>query len=148
MLRAMTLSDISQLLAIETATQMAPWTEEVFKKCFQAASRGWVIEQAEGKVSGFILVLIQVNECHVLNLAVAPSQQRQGHGSRLLSHALTVAKRQGAEIAYLEVRCSNEHAIALYKKMNFKKIGERKNYYSTGEGYENAWVFAKILIAC
>ena len=145
MLRAITTSDISQLLAIEVATQMAPWSEEIFRKCFQVDSRGWVIEQANGKITGFILVLVQTGECHILNLGVEPGQQRQGHGYKLLSHALTAAKQQGVEIAYLEVRRSNEHAIALYKKMDFKKIGERKSYYSAAEEREDAWVFAKVL---
>jgi len=142
MLRTVTLSDVPQLLAIEAATQVEPWSEEIFKLCFQGDSRGWVIEQVNSKIIGFVLVLVQAGECHVLNLAVEPSQQRQGYGCKLLSYALTVAKQQGAEIAYLEVRSSNDNAIALYRKMGFGKIGERKNYYFTMDGREDALVYA------
>ncbi len=142
MLRALTPSDIPQLCAIEAATQFSPWSPETFEKCFQAQSRGWAIVQ-EDQIIGFILVLVQVDECHILNICVDPRLQRQGYGTQLISQALTEAKHLSAEIAYLEVRCSNENAIALYKKMGFRKMSERKNYYSAAEGHEDAWVFAK-----
>lgn len=144
-LRTLTESDLSQLLAIEVAAQASPWSQETFERCFQLDGRGWVIEQAAGKIIGFILVLVQAGECHILNIGIEPSQQRQGHGFHLLTHALTEVKKQNVEIAYLEVRCSNENAIALYKKIGFKKIGERKNYYLMAEGREDAWVFAQHL---
>ncbi len=142
MLRMITEADIPQLLAIETTIQKVPWSQAVFERCFQIDARGWVIEKTHTGIIGFILILIQATECHILNIGVDARQQRQGHGSRLLFHALHVATQQGAEVAYLEVRCSNQNAIALYSKMGFKKIGERKNYYSE----EDAWVFAKSLL--
>jgi ribosomal-protein-alanine N-acetyltransferase len=44
------------------------------------------------------------------------------------------------------VRRSNSHAISLYQKMNFHLVGERKEYYPTLSGYEDALVFAKRLV--
>ncbi len=145
MLRPATPDDIPQLCEIEIATQIAPWAAETFDKCFQAESQGWVITQSEDKIIGFILVLLQMGECHILNLCIDPNQQHQGYGTKLLLAALTDAKQQGAVIAYLEVRRSNANAIALYQKMGFSKVGERKNYYLTKEGSEDACVFAREL---
>ena len=145
MLRTVTSSDITKLCALEKATQADPWSREVFEKCFQAKSLGWVIDPTADKVTGFILILLQLNECHILNICVDPSLQRQGYGTQLLSHALMEAKQQGAEIVYLEVRRSNEKAIALYQKMGFEKMGERKDYYLAAGGREDAWVFARKL---
>ena len=143
MLRPILQSDLAQLCTLEAITQIAPWPQETFERCFLAGSQGWAIVQPADQMIGFILVLMQLNECHILNIGVAPRLQRQGHGSRLLAHALIEAKRQGAEVVYLEVRCSNKNAIALYEKMGFSKVGERKDYYSAAEGREDAWVFAK-----
>jgi ribosomal-protein-alanine N-acetyltransferase len=42
----------------------------------------------------------------------------------------------------LEVRLSNVAAIELYKKMGFKQIGQRKNYYPAAEGKEDAMVYS------
>lgn len=143
MLRALRPLDLSQLRMIEAAIQIDPWSLETFERCFKIDSCGWVIEHTAGKVIGFIIVLIQAGECHILNMGVDPSQQCQGYGSKLLAHALAEAKKQGAAIAYLEVRRSNANAIALYRKMGFEKIGERNNYYSAAAGREDALVFSK-----
>jgi ribosomal-protein-alanine N-acetyltransferase len=145
MLRKISQSDVSQLCAIETATQLAPWPQETFEKCFQAKSQGWVIAQTENKLIGFILVLVQASECHVLNICVDPNYQRQGHGTQLILQVFSEMKKQNINRVYLEVRCSNENAITLYEKLGFKKLGERKDYYSAAEGREDAWVFAKDL---
>ena len=64
----------------------------------------------------------------------------------MLEYALDYAKQQGAMAAYLEVRRSNTPAIALYQKMQFLPIGERKNYYTTVSGSEDALVFARNLV--
>jgi ribosomal-protein-alanine N-acetyltransferase len=140
----MTQTDLGALLAIETATQVVPWTEETFHVCFQAGYLGWVIE-VEEKVVGFVMVSIQRDECHVLNLAVARANQSQGLGRKLMEHAMLYAEQNGAGIVYLEVRRSNSRAISLYRKLNFHQIGERKGYYPTVAGMEDALIFAKSL---
>lgn len=145
MIREMTFSDIPALYSIELATQLAPWNQETFEKCLQAKCQGWVVIDSKDHIIGFIIVLMQIGECHILNLCVDPTTQRQGLGTQLLTHALTNAKEKGMKLAYLEVRCSNENAIALYKKKGFTKIGERKGYYSAAEGNEDAWVLVSYL---
>ncbi|MCC2666107.1 MAG: mshD 1 [Gammaproteobacteria bacterium] len=145
MLRKLTSDDSPQLVAIETTTQISPWPEEIFHQCFKMAGHGWGIETIEGKIIGFILVTFQVGECHILNLCVASDYQHQGYGQKLLHYALTEAQQQNIGIVYLEVRSTNTSAIQLYQKFDFKKIGERKKYYLSEKGHEDAWVFAKIL---
>lgn len=145
MLRPITPSDIPQLCAIELATQKFPWSQEIFEKCLQVQNHSYVITTPENQILGFILSFIQLNECHILNLAVHPNHQRQHYGTQLLTQFLTDAKQIGATIAYLEVRHSNQAAIALYEKLGFTKIGERKAYYTSPEGNEDAWVFMKHL---
>lgn len=146
MLRSITLTDIEELVTIENATQISPWSPEVFNQCFTAGGIGWGIEVA-GTLTSFILILIQVGEAHILNVCVHPEYQHQGQGKQLLLQALQRAKEEAAGIAYLEVRISNRKAINLYKKMGFKQIGERKDYYTFNTGLENALVFAKDLQA-
>ena len=135
---------LPQLVIIEALGQLAPWPFDVFKRCLLAgyAFLGWVNED---QVIGFIIYSFSVGECHILNLCVHPDYQGLGVGKNLLVHALTVAHETGAEIAFLEVRCSNHRAIALYQAMGFNQIGERKGYYPRGEGREDALVFAKDL---
>ncbi|VVC75280.1 Mycothiol acetyltransferase [Aquicella siphonis] len=141
MLRTLYPSDLDQLLTIENAVHVVPWTDTTFKACFQAGYVGWVVE-IDKKIAGFIIISITIEECHILNLGVANEYQHQGWGRKLLQHALFHARDHGVGIAYLEVRRSNSRAIALYRKMKFHLVGERKDYYPTVSGHEDALIFA------
>lgn len=143
-LRRLVRADTNKVLAIEQQVHVSPWSLETFKACFDAGYDGWVFE-AEGRVIGFILVSVRAGESHILNICVARQYQRKGWGRKLLEEALTHARRHGIAIAYLEVRRSNSGAIKMYQNMGFQLIGERKNYYPTVSGQEDALVFAKDL---
>jgi len=75
---------------------------------------------------------------HLMNIAVDPAQRRQGVATALLEQML---ERAGREASYtLEVRPSNEGAIALYERFGFRTAGTRKRYYSdTGEDAMIMW---------
>lgn len=141
MIRPLFQADLLQVLQIEKAVHIAPWTAETFDACFSAGYLGWVMENQE-KILGFIMISLMHDECHILNICVDHPYQRQGFGRRLLEYALNHARESRMGIAYLEVRRSNTRAISLYRKMNFAQIGERKGYYPTVAGDEDALVFA------
>lgn len=144
MLRKMAKGDLQQMFAIEQSVQGAPWSEETFKVMFEMQYDGWVAER-DNRIVGYIVVALQPDECHILNLCVAREYQRQGLGRMLLEYGLNEAKNRDMGIAYLEVRRSNTRAIALYRKMKFILIGERKHYYQTVSGPEDALIFAMSL---
>ncbi len=141
MLRTLYKADLPQVLVIEGSVHVVPWTEDTFKICFKNGYFGWVAE-LDGKIIGFIIISLSREECHVLNICVTREYQKQGWGRKMLWHALHHAKQYGVAIAYLEVRRSNTRAISLYKKMNFQQVGERKDYYPTVNGQEDALIFA------
>lgn len=144
MLRALTKSDLGQVLAIEESQQVVPWTEETFETCIEAGYTGWVIDQNK-EIIGFVIVAMRKTECHILNLCVKKSYQRKGYGRKMLEHVLQRAAQKDVSIAYLEVRRSNRKAISLYEKMKFYLVGERKDYYPAPLGKEDALIFVKDL---
>ncbi len=144
-LRSLSKADITQIMLIENAVHVVPWTEDTFYMCLQAGFLGWVLEH-EKTIIGFVVVSFQQVECHILNIGVVHAYQRQGLGYQLMQHVLHLAKQKGTQIIYLEVRRSNARAIALYKKMDFQLVGERKDYYPTVAGSEDALIFAKNLV--
>ena len=81
-------------------------------------------------------------DAELLNIAVAPSYQRKGIGSCLLQYAVNYVKDH-ADMMFLEVRVSNRKAIELYAREGFFEVGQRKNYYPTVNGHEDA-----LLMAC
>ncbi len=143
-IRELTEFDLVTLAQIEAEAQSSPWSQAAFLRCWESKFPGWVLE-IEQKIVGFIFISIAASECHILNICIHPSQQRQGLGQKLLMTTLLRAKERGADTVYLEVRRSNHGAIHLYRQMNFKLIGERRNYYTTPKGPEDALVFARDL---
>ena len=70
-----------------------------------------------------------VEEAHITLLGIHPDYRRQGLGELLLCELLIAAVEWPLERATLEVRVSNESAIALYQKLGFQIAGRRKDYY-------------------
>jgi len=86
-------------------------------------------------------------EVHLLNLCVDPAVQSRGIGRRLLRALLRIARMHRASQMILEVRPSNEAAIALYHSEGFNEIGRRPRYYpATNNGREDAIVMAMELL--
>jgi len=143
-LRDMQETDVPAVLAIERAAYEFPWTEGILRDCFKFGYHCKVYASGAG-IIGYGIVSIGVGECHFLNICIAPSHQRQGHGARLVAHMLQVARQARARTALLEVRASNAAAFRLYDKMGFNEIGVRKGYYPARVGREDALVLAREL---
>lgn len=140
-LRPMREDDLDAVMAIEVRAYPFPWTLGILRDCLRAGHPAWVLLREE-QVIGYFLMSLAAGEGHVLNVCVAPEQQGQGHGRRLLRAILQLARGHGAERVFLEVRPSNTGAIALYFDMGFNEIGRRPRYYPASEGREDALVMA------
>ena len=139
-LRKMRNSDLPQVMAIERASYRFPWGEDIFRDCFKANYNCWVCEEQD-TVLGYSILSIAVGEAHVLNICVAPAEQGQGIGRKMLENLIELARGR-AETMFLEVRPSNTVAIALYQDMGFNEIGIRKGYYEAENGREDAIMLA------
>jgi N6-L-threonylcarbamoyladenine synthase len=92
---------------------------------------------------GFTGGMLIDGDMHILDLAVDPDRRRQGIASALLNRLLEDARSLGATTASLEVRASNNAAIALYNGIGFDTDGTRPGYYSPpnpGEAREDAYI--------
>jgi ribosomal-protein-alanine N-acetyltransferase len=142
-LRAMTTADITAVCAIEQQVQYAPWTEKLFSDSLERHVC-WVV-QKDQQVVGFFVVQFIVDEAHLLNIAVDPTQQKQGIGRLLLDNVQQQAMIKKASTIFLELRATNQRALALYQMAGFNEIGLRKNYYPAAQGKEDAVIMALML---
>lgn len=140
-MRRMSAKDLISVLTIENNNYEFPWTEGVFKDCFKAGYSCWVCEDVD-RILGYSIISIALGEAHILNISVAPEEQGQGIGRRMLTHLVDVARWYKTETVFLEVRPSNIGAVKLYKKMGFNEIGIRKDYYPARNGREDALMLA------
>ena len=89
----------------------------------------WLVAEEEGAVLGYVGSQTVLDETDMMNLAVHPDCRRRGIASSLIDALLSRLKERGSRCLKLEVRVSNEAAIAVYESMGFGKLGLRKNYY-------------------
>jgi [ribosomal protein S18]-alanine N-acetyltransferase len=75
-----------------------------------------------------------LEEMHITLLAVHPDDRRSGLGQIIFNQLLWMGCQQNLERVTLEVRESNQAALALYSKFGFQIAGRRRRYYpDTGE---------------
>ena len=91
-------------------------------------SATWVLDK-----KAFAAWQMAVDECELLYIAVDQAERGKGFAKMLMEHCHKELAALGAKSFFLEVRKSNAVAIALYKKLGYEKISERKKYYSDGE---------------
>jgi ribosomal-protein-alanine N-acetyltransferase len=75
----------------------------------------------------FLEYTVAADEVQIIDLKVQEKYRRQGYASRLIRELITAYPGQSYVI--LEVRASNQPAQNLYKKMGFRELNRRKNYY-------------------
>jgi len=100
-------------------------------------------ERAGAAVLGFVILRRMGDEGELLQIAVDSAARRCGVGDLLMGAALRYARDNALRTVFLEVRKSNEAAIALYWKHGFNSVRLRKDYYS--DPVEEAVVMASAI---
>jgi ribosomal-protein-alanine N-acetyltransferase len=142
-LRPMIIEDLEQVEEIEKASMPSPWSKELFEEELKRESARYFVGEMDGQVAGYMGYWEAPEEAHIINLAIAPRFRQKGLGFQMMEYCLRFAYNKGARLATLEVRESNEAALKLYEKMNFRIVAIRKKYYSDNQ--ENAVVMLKDL---
>ncbi len=133
-------NDLAQVMQLERSAHSHPWRQSSFEDCINGRQKCWLAE-VEGVLVGYVVVTHGGGDAELLNISVAPKYQRKGIGQSLLVHAANCVRGK-ADMLFLEVRVSNRKAIELYSKEGFFEVGQRKNYYPTVNGHEDALLMA------
>lgn len=136
----MSQEDLDGVVAAEREIYPFPWTRGNFTDALQAGYSAWVLHDAEGQVAAYSVMMMALDEAHLLNLSVARHAQRTGLGWRTLDWMAEVARGYGGRTMLLEVRPGNQVALRLYERYGFERIGVRRGYYPADGGREDAIV--------
>ena len=135
--RRMRTSDLVEVARLEKSLYAFPWSLGNFRDSITAGYDCWTVAHGE-TVIGYAVLMIALDEAHLLNVAVAAEWQNQGVGRAFLAHMIEVARSAGCQIIYLEVRPSNVGARHLYRTVGFQQIAIRPDYYPALKGREDA----------
>jgi ribosomal-protein-alanine N-acetyltransferase len=135
--RPMRATDLAVVADMEKSLYAFPWSLGNFRDSLNAGYDCWVACQG-GNVIGYAILMIALEEAHLLNFAVDSAWQNRGIGRAFLDYILGVAREAKCQIVYLEVRPSNASARHLYRKRGFQQIAIRPSYYPALSGREDA----------
>lgn len=142
--RPMRTPDLATVATIEAEVYSHPWTQGNFRDSLAAGHACWVVERADA-LCAYGVLMMGVDEAHLLNLSVAQALQRQGVGRLLLAFLEARAREFRARIMFLEVRVSNAPARSLYAAAGYREVAVRRNYYPAATGREDAILMGKDL---
>jgi ribosomal-protein-alanine N-acetyltransferase len=83
----------------------------------------------ENKVVGYCIFTAPCEDCELLRIAVAKKYRHQGIARKMIDEMVRICIENNGENIFLEVRESNDSAIALYEATGFEEISKRKDYY-------------------
>ncbi|SFB21456.1 ribosomal-protein-alanine N-acetyltransferase [Acetitomaculum ruminis DSM 5522] len=125
----MTKEDIVYVAQIEKECFSTPWSMDALNDSLKRNDTVFFAARCDGKVVGYCGAYISFEEADITNVAVLKDYRRKNIAMSILQVLFEYCRELGVTGIYLEVRISNEGAVALYEKAGFKNCGIRKNFY-------------------
>lgn len=133
-IRPMVKNDLEKIVELENILFQSPWSLDDFQYELENNPFGQYYVIVEKKtVIGYIGLWMLGDQCQITTIGIDEFYQGKGYASQLMDFVLQKCKQLKYQNINLEVRVSNDKAIALYKKYRFKNVTVRKNYYADHE---------------
>jgi ribosomal-protein-alanine N-acetyltransferase len=137
-------ADLDDVLAIENDLYPFPWTRGNFLDSINSGYETWILRDSRGLLNGYFLLMLSVDDAHLLNITVNRSLQGRGIGLLLLDKAKAIAQEKKLASMLLEVRPSNARAEKIYQRYGFAQIGLRKGYYPASNNQREDAIVMKL----
>ena len=122
-------SHVDAIAELEKVCFNDPWSVNAITSELNNPLSLWVVAMDGEKLVGYVGSQSVMGWADMMNIAVAPDFRRMGVAAKLIDELVDRLKANQVNCLTLEVRASNEPAIALYQKFGFEQVGRRPNYY-------------------
>ncbi len=132
----MAASDLDRVLAIAENLPQAPhWPKPAYVNAIKPESTPRrvalvVVGPQTDSILGFAVASLLPPQAELESIAVAPESQRLSLGKSLFQALAAELKSAGVGELQLEVRASNQPALAFYHSLGFARTGLRPGYYA------------------
>lgn len=133
--------DMDALMQIETRIFSAPWAREDYLKDIDAPYAYPLVLTLGERIIGYGSLWVLFEEAQVTTFGIDIPYQHHGYGKILLEAMIRLAKAAQAQTMSLEVRVSNQVALALYRSFGFEVVSTRSRYYP--DNHEDAYLMIK-----
>ena len=120
---------VAQVAALEEQCFSDPWSESSVASELSNPLSAWLVAMDGDALAGYVGSQSVMGESDMMNIAVDAHYRRQGIAQALVEALVAQLREKGNHSLTLEVRISNQPAIALYEKLGFAQVGKRPNYY-------------------
>ncbi len=127
--RLMELKDAEALAELEKKYFSVPWSKESIISSFNLDNYIFVVTEDADATVAYCALYIAGDEADITNVVVEEAFRGKGIATDMLKFLFEEAKSRDVNKVHLEVRMSNNGAIALYEKLGFATDGVRKNFY-------------------
>lgn len=133
-IRVMNLADIDQVFEIhQKAFGQTIWSRDALVNELNMSYAIYYVAYRGNKILGFVGTWFVVDEMQIHSLAVDEKFRGKKIAESLIAVCMDTALENKMPRAILDVRESNIPAQNLYKKLGFKQVGVRKQYYPDKE---------------
>jgi ribosomal protein S18 acetylase RimI-like enzyme len=138
-IRPMRAADLNEVVTLAATLEHAPtWPPAAYARALDSSLSPFRIalvaaDSASGALAGFAIAAIaacEPPEAELEMIGVSAPFRRRGLALRLFASLIGELRRAGVREIYLEVRASNQPALALYYVLGFAQTGLRPRYYS------------------
>ncbi len=121
--------DLLEIGKLEKRIFSDAWTVSGLEDSFRRPEALILGAYKEDKLFGYLVAYLAADECEIMRLAVREEKRKENGGTHLLLALENLCEDKGIKRIFLEVRESNNGAIAFYKNANFIQDGIRPNFY-------------------
>ncbi len=143
-LRRCSIEDLKKVISINLITLPENYSDYFFEDLLKSSPESFIVAEKNDEIVGYIMCRIEYGfsnfkrfnlsrKGHIVSLAVLENHRGNKLGKSLISSAVNALKLKGCNEAYLEVRATNDEAVAIYKQLGFKITSVISGYYRDNE---------------
>ena len=130
-LRALRSDRAESCAAIHAESFAHSWSPAEFEALLSSKTTigAAAVDATNDDLRGFALSRLAADEAEVLTIAVHKTYRGRGIGRALMIDTVSRLAASHVRSLFLEVEQTNRAAIALYSRMGFREVGQRRGYY-------------------
>lgn len=135
--------DLKHVVSINERCLPENYPDQFFMGLYYHAPNAFYVAEYEGEIVGYIMCRVErgisgfgrmpVKKGHIVSVAVLNTIRNKGVGTALVNAGMKGMIGYGASEFFLEVRKTNEEAIAVYEKLGYTVRRVLRGYYRDGE---------------
>ena len=137
-------ADLIPVMEINLKTLPEHYSDYFYESLLAEIPEAFIVAEVSGKIAGYIMCKTEygfsnfkklgfVKKGHMVSVAVLDEFRKKGIGRALVEESINGIRIKKCDEFYLEVRCSNNEAVALYERLGFAIRQHLKAYYRDGE---------------